>query len=260
MILRRRLDTELVRRGLVGTRAEAQRLIAGGSVLVPGHPSPKPATLVAPEEQIRLDDRPSTWASRGGEKLAAALDRFDVALEGRRAIDIGASTGGFTDVLLDRGVASVLALDVGYGQLLWRLSTDPRVSVVDRTNFRTVDPAAIGAPFDVVTMDVSFISAASLAPQLHGVGADGTDYVVLVKPQFEVGRRRVGRGGIVRDPDAHRAAVAAVVAALSGSGLAPRAAMPSPVLGSKGNREFLVHARFGPGGRETGRLVDEAFA
>lgn len=229
-------------------------------MLVPGHPSPKPATLVAPEEPIRLDDPAATWASRGGEKLAAALDRFDVTLEGRRALDVGASTGGFTDVLLAGGVASVLALDVGYGQLLWRLSTDPRVSVLDRTNFRTADPAAIGAPFEVVTMDVSFISAAALAPQLHRVGTEGTDYVVLVKPQFEVGRRRVGRGGIVRDQDAHRDAVAAVVAALSGSGLAPMRAMSSPVLGSKGNREFLVHARFGPGGRETGRLVDEALA
>ena len=229
-------------------------------MLVPGHPTPKPATLVAPEEQIRLDDRASTWASRGGEKLAAALDRFDVVLEGRRALDVGASTGGFTDVLLTRGAASVLALDVGYGQLLWRLSTDPRVSVLDRTNFRTVEPAAIGAPFDMVTMDVSFISAASLAPQLHRVGTNGTDYVVLVKPQFEVGRPRVGRGGIVRDRDAHRDAVATVVAALSRAGLAPVGAMPSPVLGSKGNREFLVHARFGPGGRETGRLVDEALA
>ena len=250
----------MVRRGLVESRAAAHRLIEGGLVRVAGHPAPKPATLVALGDDIRVESIDSGWASRAGDKLAAALDRFQVPVRGRRALDVGASTGGFTDVLLSLGAESVLALDVGHGQLLWRLGTDPRVRVVDRTNFRTADPIALGAPFDVVTMDVSFISAASLAGQLHAVGAEGTDYVVLVKPQFEVGRDRVGKGGIVRDHDAHRDAITRVGTALAGIGIAPRAAMPSPILGTKGNREFLIHARIGPGGRDLARLVDEAFA
>jgi len=220
--------------------------------VVGGRPTPKPATLVSDDESILVDEG-HAWASRAGGKLSAALDRFDLSVAGRRALDVGASTGGFTDVLLARGASAIVALDVGYGQLLTRLAGDRRVTVVDRTNFRTVDPAAIGSPFDVVTMDVSFISAASLAPQLRACGVDGTDYVVLVKPQFEVGRDRVGRGGIVRDPDAHVDAVAAVVDALVAEDIAPLDAMPSPVTGAKGNREFLVHARLGgsPVARQT---------
>jgi 23S rRNA (cytidine1920-2'-O)/16S rRNA (cytidine1409-2'-O)-methyltransferase len=234
----------LVRRGFAGSRTEAQRLIEVGSVVVGGRPLAKPSTMVAHDEQITVEpgDR---WASRAGAKLEAALEAFGIEVAGRRALDVGASTGGFTDVLLQRGAASVVALDVGYGQLIWRLATDPRVQVSDRTNFRTVAPADLGAPFDLVTMDVSFISAASLAGQLHASGASGTDYVVLVKPQFEVGRDLVGRGGIVRDPESHATAVRSVVRALANAGIAPRAAMPSPVLGAKGNREFLVAASLG---------------
>jgi 23S rRNA (cytidine1920-2'-O)/16S rRNA (cytidine1409-2'-O)-methyltransferase len=249
----------LVRRGLADSRTEAQRLIEVGSVVVGGRPSAKPATLVAEHEQITIaaDDR---WASRAGAKLEAALDRFGIEVAERRALDVGASTGGFTDVLLQRGAASVVALDVGHGQLLWRLAIDPRVRVIDRTNFRTADPVDLGAPFDVVTMDVSFISAASLVGQLHASGAAGTDYVVLVKPQFEVGRDLVGRGGIVRDPESHAAAVRSVVLALAAAGLAPKAAMPSPVLGQKGNREFLVAASFGGDGEDVANLVAAALA
>ena len=209
-----------------------------------GRPTPKPATLVAADEPIQIDAGDS-WASRAGDKLAAALDRFGIDPTDRRALDVGASTGGFTDVLLERGAALVVALDVGYGQLLTRLATDERVEVVDRTNFRTIDPGEIGAPFGIVTMDVSFISVASLAKNLKECGTDSTDYVVLVKPQFEVGRHRVGRGGIVRDPEDHRDALATVIRALAGVGIAPIGAMASPILGSKGNREFLVHGRIG---------------
>jgi len=199
---------------------------------------------VSADEAITVEAG-DAWASRAGEKLDAALGRFGIPVDGRRALDVGASTGGFTDVLLARGAREVVALDVGYGQLVSRVANDPKVTVVDRTNFRLIDPAAIGAPFDLVTMDVSFISATSLTAQLAACGRDGTDYVVLVKPQFEVGRERIGRGGIVRDPAAHRDAVAVVVDALAAHSLAPIGAMPSPIVGSQGNREFLVHARFG---------------
>lgn len=215
--------------------------------------------MVADDEDITVEAG-ARWASRAGEKLEAALERFDIAVAGRRALDVGASTGGFTDVLLARGASSVVALDVGYGQLIWRLTTDPRVQVVDRTNFRTSDPARFGAPFDLVTMDVSFISAASLTGQLHASGTAGTDYVVLVKPQFEVGRDLVGRGGIVRDPDSHAAAVRSVLRALASAGLSPRAAMPSPVLGTKGNREFLVAATHGGDSVDIESLVEAAMA
>ena len=249
----------MVRRGLAASRSEAQRLIEVGSVVVGGRPTPKAATLVSGDESIEVKSG-GAWASRAGDKVAAALDRFAIEVAGRRALDVGASTGGFTDVLLARGAASVVALDVGYGQLLTRLASDPRVVVVDRTNFRTVDPAELGAPFDIVTMDVAFISAASLTGKLRECGAVGTDYVVLVKPQFEVGRNRVGRGGIVRDPGDHRDAVAAVVRALSNANIPPLGAMASPIFGSKGNREFLVHGRIGAGETDRDALVEEALA
>lgn len=241
---RRRLDAELVRRGLVTSRSEAQRLIEVGGVSVAGHPAARPATLVAPDDPITMAAA-STWASRAGEKLAAALERFPVTVEGRKALDVGASTGGFTDVLLAAGAARVVAVDVGYGQMLWRLRTDPRVEVHDRTNFRTADVAALGAPFGVVVVDVSFISVTLLAERLAAAGASGTDYVVLVKPQFEAGRDAVGSGGIVRDPIAHEAAIVAVANALAGAGVGSRGLMLSPIRGAKGNVEFLLHARHG---------------
>lgn len=241
---RRRLDAELVRRGMVTSRAEAQRLIAVGGVSVGGHPTARPATLVAPDDPITMAAGPE-WASRGGEKLAAALRTFPVEVTGRRALDVGASTGGFTDVLLAAGAAVVVAVDVGYGQLLWRLRTDPRVVVHDRTNFRTVDVAGLGAPFGVVVVDVSFISVRLLAERLAEAGETGTDYVILIKPQFEAGRAAIGSGGIVRDPAAREAAALSVAAGLAAVGIGPLQAMRSPILGAKGNVEFLLHARRG---------------
>lgn len=248
----------MVRRGLVATRAAAHTAIVGGRVVVAGRPAAKPATLVAPAEPIEVHDPGREWASRAGVKLAAALDRFALDVTGVKALDVGASTGGFTDVLIQRGAATVVALDVGYGQLVWRLRTHPGVVVVDRTNFRTADSLRLGGPFDLVVMDVSFIGAALLAPALARAGRGGTDYVVLVKPQFEVGRARVGRGGIVRDSTAHRDAVATVAAALTAEGIGVLGAMPSPIAGSKGNREFLLHGRLGAPGGGTPRIVEEA--
>ena len=241
---RRRLDAELVRRGLVTSRAEAQRLIEVGGVSVAGRPAARAATLVAPDDPITMAAA-TTWASRAGEKLAAALENFPVTVNGRKALDVGASTGGFTDVLLAAGAERVVAVDVGYGQLLWRLRTHPNVEVHDRTNFRTADVTALGAPFGVVVVDVSFISVTLLAAQLAAAGTAGTDYVVLVKPQFEAGRDAVGSGGIVRDPAAHEGAIVAVADALAEVGVGSRGLMPSPIRGAKGNVEFLLHARHG---------------
>lgn len=212
--------------------------------MVTGTPTPSPATLVGPDVPLRVEEgRP--WASRAGEKLEAALDTFGIDVTAAAALDVGASTGGFTDVLLSRGVSSVVAVDVGYGQLVWRLATDPRVEVVDRTNMRTADPASLGAPFDVVVVDVSFISVRLLAEQLARCGRVDTEYVVLVKPQFEVGREQVGRGGIVRDPEAHLGAIESVADALDAVGIGPLAVTRSPIEGTRGNREFLLHARSG---------------
>lgn len=205
-----------------------------------------------------VDTGERRWASRGGDKLAAAIGAFGLDVRGASALDVGASTGGFTDVLLHHGADRVVALDVGYGQLDWRLRQDPRVDVRERVNFRLVDPAAIGAPFDVIVIDVSFIGVTLLAPRIAACGRPGTDVVVLVKPQFEVGRTRVGRGGIVTDPEAHRDAVAEVARALSEAGVGSVGAIPSPILGSKRNREFLLHAVHGEPGRDPNAIAMEA--
>lgn len=241
---------------MVPSRAAARRAIEGSRVRVVGVADPRPATLVEAGTPVRLVETGAQWAGRGGEKLAAALDAFPVGVAGRRALDVGASTGGFTDVLLSRGAASVTAVDVGYGQMVWRLRQDPRVTVVDRTNFRHADVAALGAPFDLVVVDVSFIPVGLLAERLAEAGAPDADYVVLVKPQFEVGRENVGRGGIVADPGLHRSAVAGVAANLERVGIGPAGVIRSPILGAKGNREFLLHARPGPGHDLTGSLEE----
>lgn len=241
MPTRRRLDAELVRRGLVSSRTEAQRLIAVGGVLVSGRPSARPATLVTSGEPIEVEEG-DRWASRAGGKLEGALAAFDVPTEGVSALDVGASTGGFTDVLLAHGVAAVVAVDVGYGQMISRLADDPRVTVHDRTNFRFANFEVLGSPFDLVVVDVSFISVTLLAANLAAVGRMGTHYVVLVKPQFEVGRAGVGAGGIVRDTSGHREAVVNVSTSLADHGIGPRGLIASPVRGTKGNQEFLLHA------------------
>jgi 23S rRNA (cytidine1920-2'-O)/16S rRNA (cytidine1409-2'-O)-methyltransferase len=227
------------------SRAAAQRAIAEGQVLVRGLPGRRPATLVDEQVPLSLVADTPRWASRGGVKLAGALDAFAMDPAGRRCLDVGASTGGFTDVLLQRGAAAVVAVDVGYGQLDWRIRSDPRVAVFDRTNFRTADPAALGAPFDLVAVDVSFISVRLLAANLAACGRPHTDYVVLVKPQFEVGREQVGRGGLVTDPPQQAAAVDSVAEALAAAGIGPVEVAASPITGATGNREFFLHGRLG---------------
>jgi len=241
----------MVRRKLAASRSAAQDAIAAGRVEVGGVPVPKPATLVAETVSVRVIDDRSVYVSRGGLKLEAALDALPISVRGRRCLDVGASTGGFTDCLIRRDALHVVALDVGYGQLAWSLRNDPRVTVVDRTNFRHVDPEAIGAPFDVVVADMSFISLRSVANALRRVGFAGTDYVLLVKPQFEVGRDNVGKGGIVRDSMLHAGAIDGVAARLDAEGIGLVSGVASPLRGAKGNREFLVWGR--PGARQLQR-------
>ena len=247
--MRRRLDVELVRRGLARTRSEARDLIARGGVTVGGRPATKAGTQVGPDEPVSLQAPGRRYASRGGEKLSAALDRFDIHVRGRRCLDVGASTGGFTDALLKAGAADVVAVDVGYGQLAWRLRIDPRVTVMDRTNARDLRTEDLPFAPEVITADLSFISLTKAVPALTAVAAADAHLVLLVKPQFEAGREEVGRGGVVTDPAAWRRAIEDVAEACNASGAGPQAVTASPLRGPAGNVEFLLHARAGRPGR-----------
>jgi 23S rRNA (cytidine1920-2'-O)/16S rRNA (cytidine1409-2'-O)-methyltransferase len=243
--VRRRLDVELVRRGLVDSRARAAEAIGAGRVLVGGARADRPARQVSPDEPVAVEDPAPSFVSRGGRKLDAALSAFDVPVSGRRAVDIGASTGGFTDCLLQRGAAHVVAVDVGRGQLAWRLRTDPRVTVLERTNARELEAEQIGGVVPLAVVDVAFISILLLASALLRVTTDDADLVLLVKPQFEAGRDRVPRGGVVRDGAVHAEVLRAVPARLAAVGLPVVGGLASPVLGADGNREFLLHVRRG---------------
>jgi 23S rRNA (cytidine1920-2'-O)/16S rRNA (cytidine1409-2'-O)-methyltransferase len=236
------LDAELVRRGLAATRAAAADAIRAGRVTVGGRPAAKAETLVAAGEPVAVEGPARPYASRGGEKLAAALDRFGIDPAGRNALDLGASSGGFTDVLLRRGAERVVAVDVGYGQLDWSLRQDPRVTVMERTNARTLRRDSLPYRPGLVTADLSFISLRLVLPVIADVSADQVDGVMLVKPQFEAERRDVGPGGVVTDPDAWSAAIRRVASVSRDSGLDPVRVMASPLLGPAGNVEFLLHA------------------
>lgn len=241
--MRRRLDVELVRRGLVESRTRAQQAIQAGRVLVSGAPAGQPGRMVSPAEPIALDGAPPRFVSRGGEKLDAALSRFGIDVAGLRCLDAGASTGGFTDCLLQRGAACVVAVDVGRGQLAWSLRQDPRVIVRERCNARSLTTADTDGRVDMVVADLSFISLRLVAPALAGVAVPGADAVLLIKPQFEAGREQVGRGGVVSDPAVHQEVVSRVVQDLSTSGLEIVEVMESPLRGPAGNVEFLAHFR-----------------
>jgi 23S rRNA (cytidine1920-2'-O)/16S rRNA (cytidine1409-2'-O)-methyltransferase len=238
---RARLDAELVRRGLARSRGQAAELIAAGRVSVRGVPAVKPATVVDRDAPvaIRETDQPQ-WASRGAHKLLGALDAFGVAVAGARCLDAGASTGGFTDVLLRRGAAEVVAVDVGYGQLDWRLRSDPRVRVHDRTNVRSLEPSAIDGPVQLTVADLSFISLRTVLPALAACTQPDGALLAMVKPQFEVGRERLGSGGVVRDPALRLAALTGVAEAARGLGLRVRGAVASPLPGPSGNVEFFL--------------------
>jgi 23S rRNA (cytidine1920-2'-O)/16S rRNA (cytidine1409-2'-O)-methyltransferase len=239
--VRRRLDAELVRRGLLGSRRQAVEAITAGRVRVGGSPAPAPARLVAPDEAIQVTGDPPRFVSRGGEKLAAALDRFELDVRGRRALDAGASTGGFTDCLLQAGAVHVDAVDVGRGQLAWSLRDDPRVTVRERVNVRHLESGDLGGPVDVTVADLSFISLVTVAPALARCTTPEGDLVLLVKPQFEAGRARIGKGGVVRDPAVHRAVLHEVRDGLRDAHLQIVDVMVSPLRGADGNVEFLVH-------------------
>jgi 23S rRNA (cytidine1920-2'-O)/16S rRNA (cytidine1409-2'-O)-methyltransferase len=241
--VRRRLDAEMVRRGLASSRTEAALAIRAGRVTVAGRPVAKAGTLVGPDEPIAVAAPARHYVSRGGEKLEAALDRFGVSVAGRRALDAGASTGGFTDCLLARGAAHVVAVDVGYGQLHWRLREDPRVTVLERTHVRDLDPSRLPYSPEVVSADLSFISLRLAVPALARCAAPGADFLLLVKPQFEAGREEVGKGGVVADPEVWGRAIRSVAAACSEQGVVPRGVMASPLPGPAGNVEFFLWAR-----------------
>jgi 23S rRNA (cytidine1920-2'-O)/16S rRNA (cytidine1409-2'-O)-methyltransferase len=244
MAARRRLDAELVRRGLATSRSEAQQAVAAGRVTVGGAPAFKVARLVAADEPVMLLGPGRRFVSRGGEKLDAALSTFGVDVAGWRVLDAGASTGGFTDCVLQRGAASVVAVDVGHGQLHERLRRDARVDNRERTNVRMLDAASLGGGADVVVADLSFISLRSVLPALLACARPGADLVLLVKPQFEAGRVEASRGrGVIRDPAIHERVKDEVGAALDAAGATIMGWMESPLLGADGNKELFVHAR-----------------
>ncbi len=244
-IPRSRLDVRLVDEGLAVSRERARALILAGRVKVAGAVVSKAGASVPADAPVEVVAPDFPWVGRGGVKLAHALDTFGIEVAGREALDIGASTGGFTDVLLQRGARRVVALDVGHGQLDWRLREDPRVVVLEHRNARQLDRGWLPAPVDIVTIDVSFISLRLILPVLQPVLTPGADIVALVKPQFEAGRGEVGRGGLVKDPVVHEAVLARVTASAASSGLTRVAMTPSPITGATGNQEFLMHLRQG---------------
>ncbi len=242
--MRRRLDVALVDRGLADSRRAASELIDERRVLVNGAVAEKPARQVAPGDALVVDGPPPRYVGRGGLKLEAALDAFTLDVAGRRALDVGASTGGFTDCLLQHGAASVVALDVGHGQLHERLRADPRVINLERHNIRHATIDDVGGPVDLIVGDLSFISLRLVIPVLVQLCQPGADMVLLVKPQFEAGRAEVDRGrGVVTDPAVHTRVRAEIDDALHAAGCRVQAWVSSPITGADGNQEFLVHAR-----------------
>jgi len=241
-----RLDALLVERGLAPSRERARALILAGQVQVDGKPAPKAGMAVAHDVSVDLLTPDHPYVGRGGIKLEHALTTFQIAVDGRTALDIGASTGGFTDVLLRRGAARVVALDVGHGQLDWRLRNDPRVIVLERVNARMLTPDQLpdtARRFDIVTIDVSFISLRQILPPVPPLLAPGADVIALVKPQFEAGRADVGKGGIVRDPRVHDRVLDEVTSAAVALGWSLAGSCESPITGMEGNREYLLHLR-----------------
>ena len=244
---RRRLDAELVHRGLARSREQARDLVEAGRVLLGGVTAIKPATQVDPDASIAVRENPEgpDYVSRGAHKLVGALDAFAVDVAGRSALDAGASTGGFTDVLLRRGIAAVLAVDVGYGQLAWPIRSDARVTVLERTNVRDLTVELLPFRPDLVVGDLSFISLALVLPPLVRVAIDDADLVLMVKPQFEVGKELVGAGGVVRDPALRSDAVRKIAASAYDLGVGTVGVVASPLPGPSGNVEYFLHLRRG---------------
>jgi 23S rRNA (cytidine1920-2'-O)/16S rRNA (cytidine1409-2'-O)-methyltransferase len=261
MARRQRLDLELVERGLAASRQQAQQLIRAGRVRSGDQVLDKPGTAVAPELVLVLQ-QPPRFVSRGGEKLARALESLPIAVAGRVCLDGGISTGGFSDCLLQHGAARIYGIDVGYGQTAWSLRSDPRVVLRERTNLRHLSPHDLYGPDDprpdLAVADVSFISLVLVLPALLALLAPGAaaDLVLLVKPQFEVGKARVGKGGVVRDPAAHADAISGVIAAAGELGLEPWGLVASPITGPAGNHEYLLWLRRGAGGKGVSEALE----
>jgi 23S rRNA (cytidine1920-2'-O)/16S rRNA (cytidine1409-2'-O)-methyltransferase len=240
---RARVDAELVRRGLARSRQQAAELIGAGRVTIDGMPAAKPATAIAVSATLTVERDERTWVSRGAHKLIGALDAFGLSADDRRCLDAGASTGGFTEVLLDRGAREVVAVDVGYGQLAWSLRNDPRVGVLERTNVRELTADMIGGTVDLVVADLSFISLATVLPALTACASDDADIVPMVKPQFEVGKDRVGAGGVVSDPQLRVDAVLAVARRAAELQWHTVGVTASPLPGPSGNVEYFLRLR-----------------
>jgi len=251
-----RLDVLLVERGLFPTRAKAKAAIMAGVVYVDGQRADKAGGAVSPDVQVEVRGPANPYVSRGGLKLEHALDRFGIPVSGRTCIDVDAPTGGFTDCLLQRGAAKVYAVDVGYGQLDWKLRQDPRVVVVERTNFRYVQPGELPRA-DLIVIDVSFISLMKILPAAQGTLKDDGDVVALIKPQFEAGRKAVGKGGVVRDAGVHREVIHHLLTGAGALGWRAVALTYSPVLGPKGNIEFFVWWKRSPQGETTSSVDAE---
>ena len=246
--MRMRLDLLLLQRGIFPSREKARAAIMAGLVLVDGKRADKPSAPVKPEAAIEVREGPRPYVSRGGIKLKKALEEFSIDLNQRLVLDVGCSTGGFTDCALQQGAARVLAVDVGYGQLAWSLRQDPRVKLYERTNIRHLTREELGEPAEVAVIDVSFISLSLVLPVVKGLLNDQGQVVALIKPQFEAGRGRVVKRGVVRDPLVHREVIARVVQAAADSGMTFKALTYSPLLGPEGNIEYLIHLQKLPPG------------
>lgn len=253
-----RADKVLVERGLAESRTRAQALILAGQVLVREQRIDKPGQLIDSNAEIRIKGETLRYASRGGLKLEAALREFNINPEGKNCIDVGASTGGFTDCLLQHGAACVWAIDVGHNQIVWQLRQDPRVVVLEGLNARNLNPDQFPVRFALATIDVSFISLAKIFPGVRACVSETADCIALIKPQFEVGKGEVGRGGIVTDPAKHRRVLQEVIGGAESAGFAAIGLIQSPILGAEGNREFLVHLSSSVDGNQTDPRVQQA--
>ncbi len=242
-MVKKRADLYLVEQGIVDSREKAKRLIEEGKVFSNGRLIVKPSTLLEEGSAIEVEERPP-YVSRGGLKLEKAIHFFGIDVRGKKAIDVGVGTGGFTDCLLKHGADRVIAVDVGYGQVAWRIRTDPRVFLLERTNIRDLRPSDVPFRADIATVDLSFISVRKAIDALKDLVKSGGELVVLVKPQFEAGRDRVGKKGIVRDPATHASVLAHMVEFMEGSGISVRGLTHSPIKGAEGNIEFLLYGAF----------------
>lgn len=236
-----RLDTLLVEKKLVPSRQRAQALIMTGTVFVEHQPITKPGTLVNTNANIHIKGKDLPYVSRGGLKLAAALTQFDISVKGKTCLDVGASTGGFTDCLLQHGASHIVAVDVGYGQLAWKLRQDPRVTVLEKTNIRYLVTDKVPYSIDITVIDVSFISLKIVVPAALKFFSKNPEIVALIKPQFEVGRGSVGKGGVVKDPSLHESVIETLSSFFRTKGLKVNGVIPSPITGPKGNKEFLCY-------------------